>query len=51
LSYDLNEMFTLSLEAINLLNERRLEFVDVRNRVSLVQYTGARYQLGLRATF
>lgn len=51
LSYDLNESITLSAEAINLLNERRLEYVDVRSRVSLVQYTGARYQLGVRARF
>lgn len=51
LSYDLTEKVTLSAEAINLTNERRLEYIDVRSRVSLVQYTGARYQMGVRARF
>ncbi len=51
LSYDLTDSVTLSAEAINLANERLLQYVDVPSRVTLVQYTGARYQLGVRARF
>lgn len=51
LSYDISENVTLSAEAINLTNERQLTYVDVRSRVSLIQYTGARYQVGVRAHF
>lgn len=51
ISYNINEIFTISAEAINLTDESRVEYVDVRDRVSLVQYSGVRYQVGLRAVF
>ncbi len=50
-SYDVNEMITVSFEAINLTNENILEFADVRERVSLLEYSGRRYQLGVTAKF
>ncbi|MDU0354890.1 TonB-dependent receptor [Paraglaciecola aquimarina] len=50
-SYDINERFTVNFEAINLTNENILEYADVRERVTLVQYSGRRYQLGLTAKF
>ena len=51
MAYDINENFTVTAEAINLTNSQRLEFADIRNRVTLIEYTGPRYQLGIRATF
>jgi iron complex outermembrane receptor protein len=51
ISYDLNESFTLSAEAINLTDEGRVEYIDIRERVSRVEYAGVRYQLGVRARF
>lgn len=50
-SYDINENLSVSLEAINLTNETRLQYYGQRDRVSLVEMTGTRYYLGLRATF
>lgn len=50
-SYDINENVTVNFEAINLTNENILEYADVRERVTLVQYSGRRYQLGLTAKF
>ena len=50
-SYDINEMFTLSAEAINLTNEKIVEYADVRERVTLVQYSGRRFQVGIKAKF
>ncbi|WP_158969604.1 TonB-dependent receptor [Paraglaciecola sp. L3A3] len=50
-SYDINESFTVNFEAINLTDENILEYADVRERVTLVQYSGVRYQLGLTAKF
>ncbi|WP_158970451.1 TonB-dependent receptor [Paraglaciecola sp. L3A3] len=50
-SYDINERITISAEAINLTNESRLEYVDIRERVSIVEYSGVRYQMGIRAKF
>lgn len=50
-SYDINESFTVNFEAINLTNENILEYADVRERVTLLQYSGRRYQLGLTAKF
>lgn len=51
LSYDITESLTASFEAINLTNETRLMYLGQRDRVSLVEMTGTRYQLGLRANF
>jgi len=50
-SYDITDNFTAAFEAINLTNETRLQYFGQRDRVSLVEMSGARYQLGLRATF
>ena len=50
-SYDFDENLTISFEAINLTDENILEYADVRERVTLVQYSGVRYQLGLTAKF
>jgi len=50
-SYDVTEQITVSFEAINLTNENILEYADVRERVSLIEYSGRRYQLGLTAKF
>ncbi|MGJ8682182.1 TonB-dependent receptor [Paraglaciecola sp.] len=50
-SYDINETFTVNFEAINLTNENIIEYADVRERVTLVQYSGVRYQLGVSAKF
>lgn len=50
-SYDINETFTISAEAINLTNEKIVEYADVRERVTQIQYSGRRFQLGVKATF
>jgi len=50
-SYDITDGLTLTAEVINLTNERRLQFIDVRDRVQLLEYTGQRFRLGIRATF
>lgn len=50
-SYDINEHLTLTAEAINLTDENILEYADVRERVTLIQYSGRRFQLGLTAKF
>ncbi|MGJ8693807.1 MAG: TonB-dependent receptor [Thalassotalea sp.] len=50
-SYDVNENLTVSFEAINLTDENILEYADIRERVTLVQYSGVRYQLGVSAKF
>ncbi|WP_440875982.1 TonB-dependent receptor [Thalassotalea sp. PLHSN55] len=50
-SYDLNETFTINMEVINLTDENILEYGDVRERVSLVQYSGRRYQVGVAFKF
>ncbi|MBM0105002.1 TonB-dependent receptor [Steroidobacter sp. S1-65] len=51
MSYDVTDNLTAALEAINLTNETRLMYLGQRDRVSLVEMSGVRYQLGLRATF
>ncbi len=50
-SYDINETFTIRGEAINLTNENIIEYADIRERVTLVQYTGRRFQVGITAKF
>ena len=50
-SYDINDSFTLTAEIINMLDEGRLEYADIRERVTTLEYSGRRYTLGLRATF
>ena len=51
MSYDIDDRYTLSVEAINLTDEGRVEYVDIRERVSRVEYAGVRYQVGLRVKF
>lgn len=51
MSYDFTDSLTASFEAINLTNETRLMYLGQRDRVSLVEMSGTRYQIGLRATF
>lgn len=50
-SYDINNHITITGEIINLTNESLLEYADIRERVTLLEYNGVRYQLGLRAKF
>jgi TonB-dependent receptor len=50
-SYNINEMLAVSFEAINITNENIREYADVRERVSLIEYSGRRYQLGVTAKF
>ncbi|MER2490784.1 TonB-dependent receptor [Catenovulum sediminis] len=50
-SYELTENFTIRAEAINLTNENILEYADVRERMTMLQYSGRRFQLGLTAKF
>jgi iron complex outermembrane receptor protein len=51
MSYDITDFLTASFEGINLTNETRLMYLGQRDRVSLVEMTGRRFQVGLRATF
>jgi iron complex outermembrane receptor protein len=51
LSYNFTENLTASFEVVNLTNETRLAYLGQRDRVSLVEMTGRRFQAGLRATF
>ena len=51
MSYDFTDNLTGSFEAINLTNETRLQYFGQRDRVSLLEMTGVRYQVGLRASF
>ncbi|EWH09586.1 TonB-dependent receptor [Catenovulum agarivorans DS-2] len=50
-SYDISDQLTLSAEVINLTNENILEYADVRERMTLLQYSGRRFQVGLTAKF
>ncbi|KMT63680.1 TonB-dependent receptor [Catenovulum maritimum] len=50
-SYDLSENMTISAEAINLTNENILEYADIRERVTLLQYSGRRFQVGFTTKF
>lgn len=51
MSYDVTDYLTVSFEAINLTNETRLMYLGQRDRVSLVEMSGTRMQLGVRANF
>lgn len=50
-SYDINDNFTVSAEVINLTDENVLQYADSRERVTLLQYSGRRFQIGLTAKF
>ncbi|OUS73601.1 TonB-dependent receptor [Pseudoalteromonas sp. A601] len=51
MSYEINEYFTVTGEAINITDERVYQYADVEERVINVQYTGPRYRIGVRAKF
>jgi len=50
-SYDFNENVTILLEGTNITDETRTAYYGQRDRVSYVELSGARYNLGVRATF
>ncbi|WP_339723277.1 TonB-dependent receptor [uncultured Paraglaciecola sp.] len=50
-SWDIDDHFTVNAEVINLTDENILEFADVRERVTKVQYSGRRFQIGVSAKF
>lgn len=50
-SYDLNDNVTLSAEVINMTNENTLEYADIRERVTLVSYSGRRFQAGITVKY
>lgn len=51
MSWDVNEQFTVSLEAINLTEENVRKYSSVQNRTRYINATGRRFQLGVRASF
>lgn len=50
-SYEINENFTVSAEVINATDANILEYADVRERVTKLQYSGRRFQIGVTARF
>ena len=50
-SYDINENLTISAEVVNATNANILEYADVRERVTKLEYSGRRYQVGITARF
>lgn len=50
-SWDIDDNFTLKAEVINLTDENILEYADVRERVTRLQYSGRRFQVGVSASF
>lgn len=51
LSYDITDQIALTLEGNNITNERFFKYQVNELRVRDIQYTGARYWLGIRANF
>ena len=51
ISYDINDSLTVFLEGINLSDEKRVDFVDIRSRVTEVEYAGSRFTFGVRGSF
>ncbi|BFM09441.1 TonB-dependent receptor [Halioxenophilus aromaticivorans] len=49
--YNINDNITLTLEAINIFDEKERLYVGEENRVREYNHTGAQYFLGLRAAF
>ena len=47
-SYDITDNITIAMEAVNLTNETRLQYYGQRDRVSLGEMSGSRYQVGVR---
>lgn len=50
-SYNINDNLSISAEIINLTNERSLQYADIRERVTNIEYTGRRFFLTARYTF
>ncbi|VAX02689.1 N-acetylglucosamine-regulated TonB-dependent outer membrane receptor, partial [hydrothermal vent metagenome] len=50
-SYNITDNLVATVEGINITNQRLLRFEDIRERVSLIQYTGRRIRVGVRASF
>ena len=50
-SWDIDDNFTVNAEVINVTNENILEYADVRERVTNLQYAGRRFQVGFSAQF
>lgn len=50
-SYDLTDNFSILFEGINVTEETRRSYSIYQNRLLTIEDTGARYSLGIRATF
>jgi len=50
-SYKINDNLKVSLAAVNLTNANLHEYLDIEERLGRIQYTGTRYNLGLRYKF
>jgi len=50
-SYDINENIKIMFEATNLTDETVVQYHGIRERVGLVELSGARYNIGVHATF
>ncbi|GAC07294.1 TonB-dependent receptor [Paraglaciecola chathamensis] len=50
-SYDINEMLQVFVEGVNLTNEQTRDYSIFNNRFLNYRETGARYSVGVRATF
>jgi TonB-dependent receptor len=50
-SYDINDNATVMFEATNLTDETQTQYLGQRDRVGLVELSGARYNLGVRVSF
>ncbi len=51
MSYNINEEITLSFEGVNITDERTYITEDVKDRVSLISYSGRRFTLGVNVSF
>ena len=50
-SWDIDDNFTVNAEVINVTNANILEYADVRERVTNLQYAGRRFQVGFSTQF
>jgi TonB-dependent receptor len=51
MSYNVNEDITISFEGVNITDERTYITEDVKDRVSLISYSGRRFTLGVNVSF
>ena len=51
MTYNINEDITISLEGVNITDERTYITEDVKDRVSLMSYSGRRFTLGVNVSF